>query len=175
MTERGIYSRKGLEALDTLSDANNTENENVTLNTCRDQNAPIFERVTEEEMEAVCKVDGDQVKIKLWLTEGIVWLCGDAGDPELVDHLSPQDTVVANRFLCHMDPVAAERCLRNVARLVKPGGYLFVSAIDLDVRTTVARSMCWKPVSDRMKEVHEGDGFRLISDQDPNGRRPQVC
>ena len=65
--------------------------------------------------------------------------------------------VVANRFLCHMEPAAAERCLRNIARLVKPGGYLFVSGIDLDVRTRVARGMGWKPVSDMIRDIHEGD------------------
>src|SRR5207245_1507271 len=65
--------------------------------------------------------------------------------------------VVANNFLCHMDPPNAERCLRNIARLVKPGGYLFVSGIDLDVRTRVAREMGWKPVTELIREIHEGD------------------
>lgn len=154
--EKGVYSRKGLDP----SNAPNhpiTNTEDVTWNTCRDQNAPIFERMTDEEVEAMSEVDGDQVQIKPWLKEGIVWLRGDAGDPELVGHLGPQDIVVANRFLCHMEPAAAERCLRNVARLVKPGGYLFVSGIDLDVRTRVAREMGWKPVTDLMREIHEGD------------------
>ena len=32
-------------------------------------------------------------------------------------------------------------CLRNIERLVKPGGHLFVSGIDLDL----------------LREVHEGD------------------
>jgi hypothetical protein len=56
-----------------------------------------------------------------------------------------------------MKPMAAERCLRNIARLVKPGGYIFVSGIDLDVRAKVARAMGWKPVTDLMREIHEGD------------------
>ena len=64
---------------------------------------------------------------------------------------------MANRFLCHMEPAAAETCLRNVARLVKPGGYLFVSGIDLDVRTRVARGLGWKPVPTLIREIHEGD------------------
>jgi hypothetical protein len=32
--------------------------------------------------------------------------------------LGLQDIVIANRFLCHMEPRDAERCLRNIARLV---------------------------------------------------------
>ena len=88
---------------------------------------------------------------------GIIWLRGDACDPDLVGVLGPQDIVVANRFLCHMEPAAADRCLRNIARLVKPGGHLFVSGIDLDVRTSVARGMGWKPVTDLIRDIHEGD------------------
>ena len=45
---------------------------------------------------------------------------------------------MANNFLCHMDASVAVRCLRNIARFVRPDGYLFVSGIDLDIRTKVA-------------------------------------
>ena len=108
-------------------------------------------------MDAMFDREGDQAKVKSWLKEGITWRLGDASVPELIDALGTQDVVVANRFLCHMEPAAAERCLRNIAGLVKPGGYLFVSGVDLDVRTKVAKELDWKPVSDLMKEIHEGD------------------
>jgi hypothetical protein len=65
--------------------------------------------------------------------------------------------VVANNFLCHMVASEAERCLRNIARLVIGGGYLFVSGIDLDIRTKVARDLGWEPVKERLEEVHDGD------------------
>ncbi len=94
-----------------------------------------------------------QTRIK----EGITWHLGDAGDPQMVDALGPQDIVVANRFLCHMAPPDAERCLRNIARLVVPGGYLFVSGIDLDVRTKVANDLGWKPLRELMEDIHDGD------------------
>ena len=61
----------------------------------------------------------------------------DAADPELINILGPQDMVVASNFLCHMAPADAEKCLGNIAQLVSPGGYLFVSGVDLDVRTKV--------------------------------------
>jgi len=113
--------------------------------------------MNKEEVNAMFEVEADQVWIKPWLKEGIDWKPGDAGDPELGRSLGPQDIVVANRFLCHMVPAAAEKTLRNIARLVKPGGYLFVSGVDLDVRTKVAEEQGWKPVTDQMKELHEGD------------------
>jgi chemotaxis methyl-accepting protein methylase len=154
--ERGVYSLENdiPPANEAMGDKGKGD---VSWNTSRDQNAPLFERMTDGEMAAMCEVAGDLARVRSWLKEGIIWRCADAGDPELGGVLGPQDIVVANRFLCHMEPAAAEKCLRNIARLVKPGGYLFVSGIDLDVRTKVARSMGWKPVADLIREIHEGD------------------
>jgi chemotaxis methyl-accepting protein methylase len=149
--KRGIYS---LTNGDTGAIANN---EDVHRNTQRDQNAWIFERVTADEMESLFEIQGDQAEVKPWIKQGISWLRGDAADPELPGILGPQDIVLAKNFLCHMKPRPAERCLRNIARTVKPGGYLFVSGIDLDVRTRVARDLRWTPVQDLIREIHEGD------------------
>jgi len=153
----GVYSLTSPDLIQAPNQESEIENRGVTWNTCRDQLTSIFERVTREELAAMFEVEGDQARIKPWLKEGINWQRGDASDPLLIDTLGPQDMVVANRFLCHMEPGAAEKCLRNIARLVKPGGHLFVSGVDLNVRTKVAREFCWKPVSDLMQEVDEGD------------------
>jgi len=118
---------------------------------------PIFERMTEDEMREMFDREEEQAKIKSWIKEGIIWDVGDARDPSLIDILGGQDMVVANNFLCHMDPPNAERCLRNIARLVNPGGYLFVSGIDLDIRTKVARDLGWKPLQDLMEDIHNAD------------------
>jgi SAM-dependent methyltransferase len=119
--------------------------------------ASIFERLTEAEMIEMFDWEGDRAKIKSWLRDGITWQPRDAADPKLIKILGPQDMVVASNFLCHMATVDAERCLGNIARLVRPGGYLFVSGIDLDVRTKVALDLGWEPVRELMVEIHEGD------------------
>jgi hypothetical protein len=155
--ERGVYWGSRGDVSKEPNHESITERDDVTWNTCRDQNAPILERMTDEELEGMCEMEGAQVRVRAWLKEGIQWLAADACDPGLLGVLGPQDVVVANRFLCHMEPAAAETCLRNIARLVKPGGYLFVSGVDLDVRTRVALGMGWKPVTDRMREIHDGD------------------
>ena len=147
---RGIYSR-------TDTDAALAEKGDLAWNTHRDQNASMFARMTDEEMAGMFDLKGRQAEVRSWLKEGIVWACGDAGDPQIAGRLGQQDIVVANRFLCHMVPAAAESCLLNIARLVKPGGYLFVSGIDLDVRTRVALGMGWKPVTESIEEIHHGD------------------
>jgi chemotaxis methyl-accepting protein methylase len=131
----------------------------VATNTSRDQppSSSIFERMSPGEIEAMFERDEDLVSVKPRYREGITWHLGDAGDPGLVGTLGPQDIVVANRFLCHMYPEEAEQCLRNLARLVKPGGYLFISGVDLDVRSKVARDFGWRPVTELISEIHEGD------------------
>lgn len=155
--ERGLYSLTSPDAFNTSNREGVTAGGDITWNTCRDQLTSMFERMTREEIEAMFELADDQARIRPSLKEGITWVCADVGDPELTELLEPQDMVVANRFLCHMKPSAAEQCLRNIARVVKPGGYLFVSGVDLDVRTRVAQQMGWKPVTDLMRELHEGD------------------
>ena len=119
--------------------------------------ASIFERLTAHDKREMFDWEGDQAKVKSWLREGITWRLGDAADPELIRSLGPQDMVVANNFLCHMAPADAEKCLRNIGQLVSPGGYLFVSGVDLDVRTKVALDLGWEPVTELMAEIHDGD------------------
>jgi SAM-dependent methyltransferase len=126
-------------------------------NTSQFVGSSIFERLTEDEMVEMFDWEEEEAKVKLWLREGITWHQGDAADPELINILGPQDMVVASNFLCHMAPADAERCLANIAQLVSPGGYLFVSGVDLDVRTKVAIDLGWEPVSELIAEIHNGD------------------
>lgn len=135
VARKGLYSLRAQELMDS----------------------PIFERLTGEEMHAIFDRENDHVRIKSWIKEGIKWQVADAGDPELVNRLGHQDIVIANRFLCHMAPPDAEKCLRNIRHLVKPGGYLFVSGVDLEIRTKVALDLGWIPVPDLLEEIHNGD------------------
>jgi chemotaxis methyl-accepting protein methylase len=123
----------------------------------------MFERMTDEEVRDMFEIQGNEARVRAWIKEGIEWLRGDATDPQFAAMLGSQDVVVANRFLCHMKPADADACLRNVAHLVKSGGYLFVSGVDLDVRTKVARDLGWRPVPDLMREVHEGDPSLIMA------------
>ena len=117
----------------------------------------IFDRMTETEITELFDRHGDMVEVKPWIKEGIKWHVGDVQESETIEVLGAQDIVVANNFLCHMYPMMAERCLRNIARLVRPYGYLFVSGIDLDIRTKVANDLGWHPLQELLEEIHEGD------------------
>jgi chemotaxis methyl-accepting protein methylase len=117
----------------------------------------IFQRLTAAEMQIMFDRDADKANIQPWIKEGIVWHLGDVRDPEILKRLGPQDIVVANNFLCHMKPPEAEECLRGIAPLVRPGGYLVVSGVDLDVRKETALEQKWKPVTDLLEDIHDGD------------------
>ena len=117
----------------------------------------ILSRMTAAEVASMFDKGENNVTVKSWVKDGISWHVGDAGDPEVVDALGPQDIVVASNFLCHMDEPLAENCLRNIARLVRSGGHIFVSGIDLSVRTKVARDLGWDPSQELLEEIHEGD------------------
>ncbi len=117
----------------------------------------IFERLSEAERTAMFDWDGERGTVKAWIREGIRWQAGDAGDPQLSCTIGSHDIVLASNFLCHMNPADADRCLRNIARMVKPGGHLLVLGIDLDVREKVARDLGWHPLTELIREIHDGD------------------
>lgn len=118
---------------------------------------PIFDGLTEYERGDIFEWHDEVGTIKPWLREGITWEVGDASDPSLIASLGPQDLVVANNFLCHMPAGSARICLRNLAQLVRPGGHLFVTGVDLDVRTQVAIELGWEPIPELRAEIHDGD------------------
>jgi chemotaxis methyl-accepting protein methylase len=156
--KEGIYFSTGTDGCNHLGIESAADGDGLASATYKHQHGmSIFDRTTEREMEGMFNVEGTRAAVQPWLKEGISWQRADVADPKLLDTVGPQDIVVANRFLCHMHPAAAERCLLGIARLVKPGGHLFVSGVDLDVRTKVAHEMAWKPVTELLQQIYEGD------------------
>jgi chemotaxis methyl-accepting protein methylase/mannose-6-phosphate isomerase-like protein (cupin superfamily) len=117
----------------------------------------IFERMTPDERAGFFDFREGVAVVKKWIKDGIDWHVEDAKDPRMVKFFGPQDIVVASNFLCHMEDSEADRCLRNIARLVAHQGYLCVSGIAVDIRARVARELGWEPVTDLLDEVHDGD------------------
>jgi chemotaxis methyl-accepting protein methylase len=125
-----------------------------------DWNFWIFERLQPDEIDSMFEVNDGVAVVRQSFREGITWHSGDAADPEIAALLGEQDFVFADRFLFHMMPGAAEKCLRNIDRFVKPGGYLFVAGVDLDVRTRIAVELGWSPVVEGIREIHDCDDVR---------------
>jgi len=112
--------------------------------------------VTPEEHAAVFDEEPGGLRVKPHLREGITWLQADVRSPALRERLGAQDIVIANRFLCHMAPAEAEHCLRNILGLLRSGAALFVSGVDLDVRSRVTHEHGLEPLGD-IEALHEGD------------------
>jgi hypothetical protein len=96
-------------------------------------------------------------RVRDWVRDGTFWLVADACDPSLAEVAGPQDVVLANNFLGPMDDQDAERCLRNVAGLVRLGGLLVVEGVDLDLKVRVLRSIGAKPILDRFEAIYHAD------------------
>jgi chemotaxis methyl-accepting protein methylase len=155
--KQGVYSLRNKPPLDQTTSEYACPEDELAAMTFGDQATSIFERMSPKEIELMFDTTGDQVSVKAHFRGSLNWQVGDAGDVRIAERLSGQDIVVANRFLCHMQPQEAEACLRRIAKLVKPGGFLFVSGVDLDVRSKVARDQHWIPVIELIHEIHNGD------------------
>jgi chemotaxis methyl-accepting protein methylase len=96
-------------------------------------------------------------RIKDWIGEGAAWRVGDAADERLRTLLGPQDAVLACNFLGPMEAGLAERCLRNLATLLAPGGYLVLDGVDLDLKTRVVPTLGLVPVAKDARRIHRAD------------------
>ena len=119
--------------------------------------------ISETSYERLFCRQGDTLRVREWLKEGVRWWTGDVCSSDLVAHFGPQDVVFANNFLFHMDAKRAERCLREVTRLVAPEGYLFVSGVDLDVRSRAVREMGLMPVTARLEDIYTAEEGMLTA------------
>ncbi len=154
---RGVYPLNARMNLNAVRDCMAAGRWRVSSTGSRVVDSEIFERLTPAEKGELFDSHEDAVAIKDWLKEGINWYVADVREPEILNKMDSQDIVVASNFLCHMVEPEAERCLRNIARLVRPQGYLFVSGIDLDVRERVAQQLGWEPTTELLEEIHDGD------------------
>jgi len=122
-----------------------------------ERTSALLRGVPIELTDCVLEDAGDSLRVKDKLREGIRFLVADVSAPQLEKRIGTQDVVLANNFLIHLDPAQAEACLMNICRLLSPGGYLFVTGVDLDIRSEVVRRVGLSPVSSDVKRLHMGD------------------
>lgn len=122
-------------------------------------------RLPDEELERLCTPapvalfdrKGEALRISDRIAAAPSWVLHDARDAKLRHAIGEQDVVFANNILCHMYDREAEQCLRNIAGLMAPGGYLFMYGVDLDVKSRVASSLGLVPVRDMIEDVYLAD------------------
>jgi len=96
-----------------------------------------------------------------WLRENASWWTADATDKSLLDVVGEQDIVLATISWGHGRPLA-EACLRNIMRLVKPGGLLVVEGIDTDLKTRILMPSEFKPVLSRQEDIWTADPSKRV-------------
>jgi chemotaxis methyl-accepting protein methylase len=119
--------------------------------------------ISEASYERLFTRQENTLSVQQWLREGVTWRVGDACSSDLAAQFGLQDIVLANNFLFQMSPDRAETCLRNIARLVAPGGYLCISGVDLDVRSHVVRELGLIPVTARLEDIHTAEEGMLTA------------
>ena len=113
--------------------------------------------ISEHSHEGLFTKDGKTLVVQDWLKQSVTWAVGDACAPDLAVRFGLHDVVFANNFLFQMPPERSEACLRNVTRLVAPGGYLVVSGVDLDLRSRVLGELGFVPVTTRWEEIYAAE------------------
>jgi chemotaxis methyl-accepting protein methylase len=124
---------------------------------CQFTGTDLFDSLTEAEIAELFDRDNNIARVKSSIRDVIRWRVGDATNPAIVEALGPQDIVVANNFLCHMEPSIAIKCLHNIGRLLDRGGSVFVSGVDLNIKAKIAEQQGWIPVEEHLEEIHNGD------------------
>jgi chemotaxis protein methyltransferase CheR len=142
---------KGIDRLDSV-----IEKARTAVFTRED---PELEGLGGQEMGELFRPEGDQLKVRDWIAKGTEWHVADARRQDNVG-FGQHDIVLANNFLIHLDRVEAASCLSEVIGLVRPGGFLVCSGVDLDLREETVRRFKLQPVGHRIEEIHNADHDR---------------
>ncbi|TCU06327.1 chemotaxis methyl-accepting protein methylase [Rhizobium sullae] len=120
--------------------------------------------IEEDEISALNGIVQQQAdgtcRVRDFLRHDTSWFAADAIKDDILTSIGPQDLVLANNFMGPMDDRSAERCLHNMMRLVKAGGYLVVDGVDLDLKTRVLRGAPFTPILTNLREIWGCDGSK---------------
>ena len=114
-------------------------------------------KISDTTHERFLTKEGKTLVVQDWVKENVRWAVGDALSPDLGARFGLQDMLLANNFLFHLSPERSEACLRNLARLVAPGGYLVVSGVDLDLRSRVLGELGFVAMTARWEEIYAAE------------------
>lgn len=119
-------------------------------------NSRVLSTLTDEEANGLFDKVGDDLQVKDQF-RNVDWYLQDPTREPIASKHPKQDIVVANRLLFHMGRKEQYRALKAIASMIRPGGYLFVSGVDLGVRTRIAKEFELQPITDLIEEIHAGD------------------
>jgi chemotaxis methyl-accepting protein methylase len=97
------------------------------------------------------------LRVRDWIRADTSWLSADATNPNLTALVGIQDVILANNFLGPMDDDHAESCVRNLLKLLRPGGIFVAEGTDQDLRARLFPELGLEPQLDRLEDVYNAD------------------
>jgi chemotaxis methyl-accepting protein methylase len=116
--------------------------------------------LTAAQCNGLFREDDGQWLVRERVRAACTWSVGDVRDAETVAALGQYDVVMANNFLGPMRDAEAIACLQGLMPMVKPGRYLVVEGIDLDVKCAVLGHAGWRAVTDDLERIYFADYWK---------------
>jgi hypothetical protein len=116
--------------------------------------------LTDEQRSGLFDEEDGELRVRSPIRDACAWMVGDVRDVDAVETLGRHDVVMANNFLGPMADDEATACLQGLMKLVKPGRYLVVEGIDLDVKSRVLGPAGWRPVTEDLEPVYFADYWK---------------
>lgn len=93
--------------------------------------------------------------VKPGIRERVTFEQADLLSPDLDGRFERADIVLLQNVLFHLPPQAARDAFGRVARLVKPGGALFIDGMELEMRVELTARAGFTPLDYRVKEIYQ--------------------
>lgn len=98
--------------------------------------------------------DGEEYVVRPAVRERVRFEQADLLDPELPSRYDSADLVFAQNVLCHMSAPLARRAFDNITRLLKPGSFVFLDGMDLDLRVQLTRQWGLEPLDYKVRATY---------------------
>lgn len=116
--------------------------------------------LTDAQRSGLFDDEDGELRVRSSIRDACAWVVGDVRNADAVETLGQHDVVMANNFLGPMADDEATGCLKGLMKLVKPGRYLVVEGIDLDVKSRVLGPAGWRPVLEDLEPVYFADYWK---------------
>jgi chemotaxis protein methyltransferase CheR len=111
--------------------------------------------VNDEFANALFDCKDDVCRVKPQYVSPVSFEVGDITDAAYMDQLPRCELVFAQNVLFHLPRPVAKNAFKNLVRMLRPGGALFVNGMDMDMRVRLTKQYGLEPVAERIAEIHE--------------------
>jgi chemotaxis protein methyltransferase CheR len=111
--------------------------------------------VNDEFANALFDCKDDVCSVKPQYVSPVSFEVGDITDAAYMDQLPRCELVFAQNVLFHLPRPVAKNAFKNLVRMLRPGGALFVNGMDMDMRVRLTKQYGLEPVAERIAEIHE--------------------